>query len=373
MTEALGAASGKIILLGEHAVVYGAPAIAAGIAERGARARATRASGASALWLGGRKHGAPTAGADRSAGAEASEEPAGADGSREPAGSHGASGDAVARAFAALLEALPGAGPVHVEAESDLPPGGGLGSSAALGVAIARAIAALAPPRDRPPQPSPAEAAGLAFAGADPAAHVRAAAAAWEAVFHHGRASGIDLMAATTSGCFRFTRAEGATLLPARDDLWLCVGSTGTSHDTGAMIELVARQFQRKPDLAERSIAGITSLVNNAALAIEAGDVTGLGRLMDLNQMILAGMFVSNEAIEALCRLAREAGALGAKLTGAGGGGSVIALLPPAPPGGGGAPEAAERVLAAWRGAGYSGFVIRIEACATRATREEQA
>ncbi|WP_437683633.1 mevalonate kinase [Sorangium sp. So ce131] len=358
MTEALGTASGKIILLGEHAVVYGAPAIAAGLAERGARARATRASGASALWLGGRMHAASPGGSGAS------------DAAKEPATSSGPNGDGVARAFAALLEALLGAGPVHVEAESDLPPGGGLGSSAALGVAIARAITALAP-LGPPAEPPPAEAAGAA--GAGPAARVRAAAAAWEAVFHHGRASGIDLMAAATSGCFRFTRAEGATLLPARDDLWLCVGSTGTSHDTGAMIELVARHFQRKPDLAERSIAGITSLVNNAALAIEAGDATGLGRLMDLNHMILAGMFVSNEAIEALCRLAREAGALGAKLTGAGGGGSVIALLPPPPPGGGRAPEAAERVLAAWRGAGYSGFVTRIEARATRAAREEQA
>ncbi|WP_437321877.1 mevalonate kinase [Sorangium sp. So ce385] len=327
MIEALGQASGKVILLGEHAVVYGAPALAAGI-ERGARARATRApegARASALRLGDREHGASPAEGD------------------------------VAQAFAALLEALPGAGPVRVEAESDLPPGGGLGSSAALGVAIARAVAALTP-------------------GAFTAAAEVAAAAAWERVFH-GNPSGIDTAAAARGGCFRFTRAHGATPLAPRDDLWLCVGSTGVPSSTRSMVELVAKLFERKPTLAETSIAGIAALVENAALAIEAGDAIALGRLMDLNQMLLAGMFVSTEAIEALCKLAREAGALGAKLTGAGGGGSVIALLPPPPAGGAAATpnSAAGRVLAAWRDAGYSGFVTRVKAGAATAAPEEQA
>ncbi|WP_437751042.1 mevalonate kinase [Sorangium sp. So ce1389] len=343
MTEALGQASGKVILLGEHAVVYGAPALAAGI-ERGARARAARSSGASALWLGGREHGAPPAEGE-------------------------APGD-VAQAFAALLAALPGAGPVRVAAESDLPPGGGLGSSAALGVAIARAVAALA---RGPVEPRvETQTAGAALT----AEATVAAAAAWERVFH-GNPSGIDTTAAARGGCFRFTKAHGATSLAPRDDLWLCVGSTGVPSSTRSMVDLVARLFERKPTLAESSIAGIAALVENAALAIEAGDAIGLGRLMDLNQMLLAGMFVSTEAIEALCKLAREAGALGAKLTGAGGGGSVIALLPPPLPGDGGAargaPEAANRVLAAWRDAGYSGFVTRVKAGVTTTEPEEQA
>ncbi|MGK3983977.1 mevalonate kinase [Sorangium sp. So ce136] len=345
MTEALGQASGKVILLGEHAVVYGAPAIAAGI-ERGARARAARSSGASALQLGGREHGAPPAEGE-------------------------ACGD-VAQAFAALLAALPGAGPVRVAAESDLPPGGGLGSSAALGVAIARAVAALARGPVEPRVETETETAAAALT----AEATVAAAAAWERVFH-GNPSGIDTTAAARGGCFRFTRAHGATSLAPRDDLWLCVGSTGVSSSTRSMVDLVARLFERKPTLAERSIAGIAALVENAALAIEAGDAIALGRLMDLNQMLLAGMFVSTEAIEALCKLAREAGALGAKLTGAGGGGSVIALLPPPPPGDRGAapevPDVADRVLAAWRDAGYSGFVTRVKAGGTTTDPEEQA
>jgi len=82
---------------------------------------------------------------------------------------------------------------------------------------------------------------------------------------------------------------------------------------------------------------------------------------MDLNQMVLAGLFLSTEPIERLCRLAREAGALGAKLTGSGGGGAVLALVPPATtdgvPG-----ETASAVLDAWQKAGFEGFVTRIAA-----------
>src|SRR5450432_3175808 len=108
-------ANGKVILLGEHAVVYGVPAIAAGI-ERGAQAHAERAEFAS-LKLGERT-------------ATAADE------------------DDLGRAFSALLQALQ-APPVAVTASLDLPPGSGLGASAALGVAIARAVLSAA---DREPE-----------------------------------------------------------------------------------------------------------------------------------------------------------------------------------------------------------------------------
>ena len=73
---------------------------------------------------------------------------------------------------------------------------------------------------------------------------------------------------------------------------------------------------------------------------------------MDLNQMILSGLFVSSEEIERMCGLARSAGALGAKLTGAGGGGSVVALVASA--------SVAERVLLAWKEEGFWGFSTRV-------------
>jgi mevalonate kinase len=301
--KASGAAHGKVILLGEHAVVYGAPALAAGI-ERGARAEATTlAPGeASRLHLGG-----------------------------DIIAADPASTDDRARAFAALLAEGRAVDGVVVEATSELPAGGGLGSSAAIGVAIGRAVAGLF----------------------DPVIEGEAAAraAAWERVFH-GNPSGIDTAAAAIGGCFRFTREHGAHPIEVATPLVLCIGWSGSASSTRTMVEGLARLRERKPEMVDKSIAGITALVANAALAVEAGDLRGLGQLLDLNQMILAGLLLSTGPIEDLCATARAAGALGAKLTGAGGGGSVIALV--------GNDDDAGKVLDAWRGAGFSGFVTRV-------------
>jgi len=132
--------------------------------------------------------------------------------------------------------------------------------------------------------------------------------------------------------------------------LVLAVGHSGLPSTTRAMVEHVAKLRERKPELVDRSFEGIRSLVANARLALEADDHVGLGRLMDLNQMILSGLMLSTEEIESMCRLAREAGALGAKLTGSGGGGCVVALVQ-------GDPGA---VLASWENAGFRSFATRV-------------
>jgi mevalonate kinase len=303
-----GRASGKVILLGEHAVVYGAPALAAGI-DRGARADAERlAEGApSRLHLAGASDGTSEA------------------------------RDELDRALAALLaheEALP---PVSVTAELDVPPYAGLGSSAALGVAIARAAAG---------------AAGRVASDAEAIAR----ATAWERTFH-GNPSGIDTTAAAIGGCFRFTRADGARSIAPERELTLCIGQTGVLASTREMVEGLARLRGHKPAMVDKSIAAIAALVENAVVAIDTGDLASLGKLMDLNQMLLAGLMLSTETIEELCGAARRAGALGAKLTGKGGGGSVLALVPDR--------AGAEAVLEAWRSAGYQGFSTHVPARTT--------
>src|SRR5690349_18034185 len=141
--ERAGSASGKVILLGEHAVVYGSPALVLGI-DRGARAWAS----------------AETDGISRLAIGESP--PVARDGDSD-----------LARAFAALLAACEVTAPVRVQAETELPAGAGLGCSAALAVAIARALDV--------------------FMGREPraAGDVSRCARAWEAVFH-GNPSGVD-------------------------------------------------------------------------------------------------------------------------------------------------------------------------------------
>jgi mevalonate kinase len=291
-----GRACGKIILLGEHAVVYGVPAIAVGI-DRGAIARVTAMDrGPSRLFV---------RGWDISV--------------RENEEGHD-----LARAFRALLDAAPPSGPHWIEVETDLPPGGGLGCSAAMGVAIARAL-----------EP------GLGDE------RLLERAMAWECVFH-GNPSGVDAAVASRGGCILFRRGQPLETIRLRSPVHLCVGHTGIAASTKSMVEGVARLRERRPEVVEKSFEAIRTLVSNAKLAIEAGDVFALGRLMDLNQMLLGGLFVSTPEIERVCALAREAGAFGAKLTGAGGGGSVVALVP--------SRAGAEAVLEAWKGEGFAGF-----------------
>jgi mevalonate kinase len=291
-------ANGKVILLGEHAVVYGVPAIAAGIA-LGARARAA-VSKIAEVRIGESIYRA-------------------------------GDGSALGRAIEALQQTL-GLGPHRVEVELDLPPGAGLGASAAIGVAAARAVL---------------EAQGLP----DTRERVLEAAAQWEGVFH-GNASGIDAAAASHPGCLLFTRERGAEPLPVAKQLELAVGLAGPPASTRVMVEAVAKLGETRPELLDKTLAAVRSLVNNAKLCITAGDLPGLGRLMDLNQMLLSGLFVSTEGIETACALARESGALGAKLTGAGGGGAVIALCD----------GDAEPILASWRDAGISCFATSVTA-----------
>jgi mevalonate kinase len=123
--------------------------------------------------------------------------------------------------------------------------------------------------------------------------------------------------------------------------LCLAIAVAAPPASTKLMVESIARLKERRPTVVDKALEGIHSLVKNARLALEAGDIPGLGGLLDLNHMILAGLHLSSEELEDARRIAREAGALGAKLTGAGGGGSVVALCDRDP----------EPVLAAWRSA----------------------
>jgi mevalonate kinase len=289
-----------VILLGEHAVVYGVPALAVGI-DRGAHARAVAApSGASRLLVRGWNI---TVHEDRL--------------------DHD-----LARAFRALLEAaraeLPSLEAHHVEVEAALPPGGGLGCSAAIGVAIARAL--------------------CPHSGHDA---IQALAMAWERVFH-GNPSGVDAAVAARGGCVLFRRGEAIEPVRMRVPLQLCVGNTGRASSTKTMVEGLARLRDRKADVVDRAFDAVRALVSGALLALESGDRVALGRLMDRNQALLGGLELSTPEIETMCDAARRVGALGAKLTGAGGGGCVVALVPSQP--------IADAVLEAWKAQGLEGF-----------------
>jgi len=289
--KSTGSARGKIILLGEHAVVYGVPALVAGI-DREARASVQRASSTSILLAG------------------------------QPLEAN----DAL---FEALSQAsdLYGLGPLELELELDLPSGSGLGASAALGVATARALAHLADRLDE--------------------ATIWRAAMAWERVFHKNP-SGVDTTAAMRGGVLRYVRGEDPTPVRLGQSLEISVCVAGPPAPTAAMVESVARLRDRRPEAFTKNLAAIAQLVENAEPTLRSGDERSLGRLMDLNHMLLSSWMLSTEEIEAAREIARGAGAFGSKLTGSGGGGAVLAVGPSAP------------ILDAWRAAGYVSFVAKI-------------
>jgi mevalonate kinase len=211
--------------------------------------------------------------------------------------------------------------------EAEVPSRAGLGSSAAMAVAIARAVAA------------------RTGAGED---DVLAAAAAAEAVFHE-TPSGIDAAVASRGGVGRFDRDTGWQAIPLNRPIELCVGLSGQTRQTSDLVSGVARLCQRVP-VARRLIDTLGDLARAGMDALASGDSEALGHGFNMAHGLLSGLGVSTPELDALVRAARTAGALGAKLTGAGGGGAVIAL----------APDRAEEVLKRWRSMGCYGFLTLV-------------
>ena len=293
---------GKIILLGEHAVVYGYPALAAAL-DRGVTVAPVPTPAGGPLRFELRAWNVAIAAGD--------DHP-------------------VARSLAAIADAL-GAGrpPVSLIGDAQIPPGAGLGSSAALAVAVARALIAYLK--------RPVDAAALAQA-----------AGASEALVH-GRPSGVDVALAIAGGVGVFRRATGLAPLIGVPPLRVLVGASGAPRSTAAMIDRVAEATGGRVDDARlRELGALTDAATAALLGADRG---ALGAAMNRAHDLLADLGVSTAQLDGLCAAARAAGASGAKLTGAGGGGAVIAVAPR---------DREPAVLAAWKQAGVDGFVATV-------------
>jgi len=197
---------------------------------------------------------------------------------------------------------------LRIEVFPDVPRGMGLGGSAALAVAIVRAL-------------------DLHFRLKLSDAEVNELAYLSEQIAH-GQPSGIDNTLATYGVPLVYRRGTPPLVEPLQipKALSIVVGMTHNEGLTARTVANVAEARQRNPRLYEKIFDDIDALVRQAVSAIQDQDVATLGDLMNINQGLLNGLQVSTPELERLIGIAREAGALGAKLTGGGGGGAMIAL-----------------------------------------------
>jgi mevalonate kinase len=302
----MAAGSGKVILLGEHGVVHGRPALAAALSA-GCRASAEPAD-ATGLVIEADTD-APCFGAADSPAAKSSRSQAGpvvvlADSPPYPDELR----ETLRRAFCAVLEGYPEKRPgLQIRVKRGLPPGAGLGCSAALAVSVVRALdGALGMQRD--------------------ARQVAEESMRWERVFH-GNPSGIDSAIASSGGMALFRRGKPPQSVNSPIQPLLVIGHSGQSASTRAMVEKVARLHAEERKKVEAIFDEMAELVLCGSAALGAGDALALAELMDRNQVLLQQLGVSTPRLDEMCRQALGAGAAGAKLTGSGGGGCMIALV----------------------------------------------
>jgi len=142
-----------------------------------------------------------------------------------------------------------------------------------------------------------------------------------------GVGSGFDLAAAIWGGTLCFV-AGGKKIEPVKvGQLPIVVGYTGIKADTPTLVRKVATYYQSNRILVDAIFDSVEKIVIKAREALENRDYPELGVLMDQNQDFLEKLGVNCGKLNRLIEAARKAGAYGAKLSGAGGGDCMIAVV----------------------------------------------
>jgi mevalonate kinase len=285
----IATAPGKIILFGEHAVVYGRPAIAAPLSQLRATAVITPATQPGIRLV------APDLGQDMMLADAPPDDP-----------------------IAAVIRQVQTA--VHpptlpnftLTVTSAIPVASGLGSGAAITAAVVRALAA--------------------FLGVGHlATHEWVSILTYEVEkIHHGTPSGIDNTVVSYEMPVYFVRQQPQNLIEpfaVAQPLHLLVADTGVRSSTKVAVGDVRQQWLANPAQFEAIFDGCGRIAQAARQAIEQGDAATIGRLMPENHALLQEMTVSSPELDRLVTAAMKAGAMGAKLSGAGRGGNMIALV----------------------------------------------
>jgi hydroxymethylglutaryl-CoA reductase len=169
----------------------------------------------------------------------------------------------------------------------------------------------------------------------------------------HGAASGIDNTLATYGRFIQFKKGTPPIMknIKVKEPIRVVIGMTWVESLTARMVTRVAKAWEGNKKLYNHIFREIDELVLQAGESIKTGNLVQLGELMNINQGYLNALQVSGREIEEIIDIARSNGALGAKLTGGGGGGAIIALCP----------DNWDLVAKAIRAAGYQAMVADIK------------
>ncbi len=287
MPAIFATAPGKVILFGEHAVVYGRPAIAIPISDVQAKAVITpdplSITGIVTI-------DAP----DIQVKARLAELP---------------ENNPLLRAVAVTLDEIHIGKPpaLTIRVSSTIPLASGMGSGAAISVAMIRALA-------------------MYLGRPLPDARVSDLAFEVEKIYH-GTPSGIDNTVIAFEKPVYFEREQPVQFLKVPYPFKIVIADSGVQSSTAAVVADVRRLWNSDHDRIELLFDGIRSICEQGTLALEAGNLQIVGNLMNRNHALLRELTVSSEKLDYLVDTALNAGAIGAKLSGGGRGGNVIALV----------------------------------------------
>ncbi len=323
MTEGKASAPAKVILFGEHFVVYGKPAILASIDKRiSVKARIRRDEDDDTIAI-------------RSDIGVAGQYCNGGEFRMVEGGSEAkAVLDPLYYAIKRVLATRNKNMGIEIDICSKVPPAIGLGSSAASCVATIAAVDSLFKRN-----PSKQNVCKLAIEA--------------ESCIHK-RTSGADCYVSTFGGLINYdSMSKAFKKLETGGSISLVVASTGVNHSTGHLVAGVKRFRERNQILFESLAKRASDICLEASIALTAGNYEKIGKLMDENQIILQEIGVSHYKADELVEICSKAGALGAKITGAGGGGSIIALAKDK--------EQGTKIASTIRAAGYQSFEVGID------------
>jgi mevalonate kinase len=303
----MATAPGKVILVGEHAVVYGRPAIAVPVWETVATATVEPGAAGEGCVIVARDVGRTIVLAEA--------------GDDEPLAV------AVRQTLAHL--GLSPAPDWRVELTSQIPIASGMGSGAALSAALVRSLFAQAGV-----VPNPAMVSDLVYTSEQ---------------LYHGTPSGIDNTVVAYAAPVWFVKEQSPEVFVPARPFMLAIGDSGAASPTKETVGAVRLRRQADPARHEAWFDAIGEVAAAARQAIEQGAPERIGPLFDQNHALLVALGVSTPELDRLVAAARAAGAGGAKLSGGGGGGNMIALVDE---------TTAEGVAAALRAAGAVRVII---------------